>query len=114
MVAIVIRRGDVFVVQFFKDQARLGVVVRADLWRRSENVTLCQLTGSDQHFNLARSRVKVRDRAGTGTVEMVVEVDRLQTLPLARIGKYVDHLTVAEMRAIDDGLRLWLDLPESA
>ncbi len=86
------------------------MVVRADIWRKSDNVTLCQLTSSDEHFNLARTRVKVRDRAGAGTVEMVVEVDRLQTLPITRIGKYVDHLAISEMHAVDAGLRLWLNL----
>lgn len=105
-----IRRGDVFIARFFKDKARPGVVVRADVWRKSNNVTMCQLTELAEHFNLTRTRVRLRNREGTGTVQMVVQIDRVQTLPVHRIGQYVDHLTAAEMQAIDRGLRLWLDL----
>lgn len=63
--ALVIRRGDVFVARFFKDKACPGVVVRSDVWRKSDNVTMCQLTESAEQFNLARTRVQVRNREGT-------------------------------------------------
>ncbi|MGH8501578.1 MAG: type II toxin-antitoxin system PemK/MazF family toxin [Gammaproteobacteria bacterium] len=103
-----IKRGDVVWAKLFKDKTRRSVVVRSSRFHKSDNYTVCPISSSDKHFNLVRTYV---DPGMSGLdVRSVVETDRLQTVPGARIGKLVGRLTAAEMQAIDEGLRLWLDL----
>lgn len=102
----IIRRGDIVTVQFRGDRARLAVVVRSDLWRQSENFTLVPLTGSNKHFKAVRAYIRVRTSTGTGTVGLVAETDRMQWVPHGKIDRVVDHLTAAEMHALDRGLKI--------
>jgi len=103
-----VKRGDVVWAEIFKDKPRRCVVVRSSRFQTSENYTVCPISSSDKHFDLVR--VDVAPGVSGLEVRSVVETDRLQTLPVARLGKVVGRLTVAEMEAIDRSLRLWLDL----
>jgi mRNA-degrading endonuclease toxin of MazEF toxin-antitoxin module len=102
-------RGDVVTALFFKDKPRPGVVVRADRYIDSENVTLCPVTST-----LAGGPLRVRLMPGSSGLERESEIVpyRITTLPGHRVAGPVGHLSSAELRELGAVLRDWLDLDE--
>lgn len=104
-------RGDVVTALFFRDKARPGVVVRADRYIDSENVTLCPITST-----LAGGPLRVRMSPGPSGLARESEIVpyRVTTLPMNRVGAPIGHLFGAELRELSAVLRDWLDLDERA
>lgn len=104
-----LERGDLVTVLFFKEKPRPGVVVRADCYAQSENVTLCPVTST-----LAGGPLRVRVNPGMSGLEQESEVIpyRITTLPENRIGEYIGRLSKSQLRELDGILRDWLDLVE--
>ncbi len=102
-----LERGDVVTALFFKDKPRPGVVVRANRYAESENVTLCPLTGT-----LAGGPLRVRVMPGTSGLERESEIlpYRITTLPAHRVGDAIGHLSNTELQEMEAVLQDWLEL----
>lgn len=101
-------RGDIAWARFYKDKTRPGVVVRNDAYGGGNNITLCPLTGTvSGHF----LRPLVARGKGSGlTANSEVMVNRIATLPSARVQNLIGRVSAAEMRDIDTALTHWLGL----
>jgi len=82
---------------------RYAVVVQADAFRALSTVVVCPTSQSSPHATFHPEIVV--DHAPTRVLcEMTGAVDA------RRLGKQVGHLSLSEMRAVDDALGLVLDL----
>lgn len=102
-------RGDVVRTLFLKGQAGQALVIRADRYIGSENVTLCPVTST-----LAGGPLRVRVMPGQSGLERESEVVpyRIITLPGRRVGAPIGQLSSTEMRELNAVLRDWLNLDE--
>jgi mRNA interferase MazF len=82
---------------------RYAVVVQADDLLALSTVVVCPTSQSTRDASF-HPEVSIEDEASHVLCEMVGAVDA------RRLGRRVEHLTLDEMRAVDDGLLLVLDL----
>ncbi|MGH7806051.1 MAG: type II toxin-antitoxin system PemK/MazF family toxin [Candidatus Binatia bacterium] len=73
------------------------------------SVTLCPLTTDVEPARMFR--VGLAPAPATGLrVASAIMVDKVQTLPRARLRSRIGALDVATMRTVDEALRVWLGL----
>ena len=104
------RRGDLVTVALQGDygKPRPALVVQADLLKDLESVVLCPVTSELRN---AVFRVTLEPNAANGlrTLSQVM-VDKLSTLPRARISKPFGRLDEDRMKAVDRALLLVVGL----
>lgn len=103
-------RGDVHVLEAARRRGRVqqgrrfGVIVQADDLLALSTVVVCPTSRSTQPARF-HPEVTVQDETTRVMCEMVGAVDA------RALGEHVGHLTLAELRDVDDALALVLDLP---
>jgi len=106
------KRGDIIILAPLSpfNKIRPGLIVQAELFAETENVTIALITS-----DLSRTtglRIPISPTAGNGLRKpSEVMVDNLQTAPLNRIGALIGAAEPEVMRRVDIALRLFLGLP---
>ena len=102
-----LERGHLVTALFFNDKPSTWVVVRANRYAQSDNITLCPITST-----LAGGPLRVRVTPGESGLETESEIlpYRITTLPGHRVGDPIGRLSNSELRAMDCVLRDWLEL----
>jgi mRNA interferase MazF len=107
-----ISRGDVVIAAAPGDygKPRPAVVVQSDLFNPTHaSVVVCPITSLVMDAPLFR--IALAPSAASGIrAESQVMIDKVMALKRERIRKQVGRLRAAEMRAIEQALRLWLGL----
>jgi mRNA interferase MazF len=107
-----LKRGDVVVGVASRDygKPRRAVVVQSDFFSETHaSITLCPITS--HLIDAPLFRIPVGPGAGTGlkTASQVM-VDKVMSVPRARVAKKAGRLPVAALQLVDDALRLWLGI----
>ena len=100
------KRGDLVTVSLQGDygKPRPALVVQTDLLEDLESVVLCPVTSD---LRTAAFRVTLEPTPGNGLRELSqVMVDKLSTVPRAKVSAAFGSLTVEKMRAVDRALLL--------
>lgn len=89
---------------------RPAVIVQADLFNDArDTLTVCLITGELIDASLFRVRLEPGpDNRLTKPSDVMI--DKLMTLKKDRLGTPLGHLTAAQLHAVNDALRRWLDL----
>lgn len=109
-----ISRGDVVIAAAAGDygKPRPAVVVQSDLFNPTHaSIVVCPLTSLLVDAPLFRLAIAPSTANGIKT-ESQVMIDKVMALKRERIRRRVGRLPPAEMRAIEQALRLWLGLEE--
>lgn len=103
------RRGDVVTVALQGDfgKPRLAVIVQSDLFEDIPTVTLVAFTSHLQDAELLRHTVAPSAENGLKLVSQAM-VDKLSTLPRAKVGAVVGRLDPVDMEAINQRLAVFL------
>ena len=89
---------------------RPAVVVQSDLFNPTHaSVTICPITTDCVDAPLFRVTVAAGARTGLRRMSQVM-VDKVVSVPRARIGTEIGRCTEAEIEAVDRALRGWLAL----
>jgi mRNA interferase MazF len=108
-----LRRGDLVVAAFGRDLAkpRPGVVVQSDPFvTYHSSVVLCPVSSTLTAGLLYRVRLRHEETEGLKQ-DSEVMVDKLGAVEKIRIRQRIGRLTPDQMAAVDQVLRIWLDLP---
>ncbi len=100
------KRGDLVTVSLQGDygKPRPALIVQTDLLEELESVVLCPVTSD---LRTAAFRVTVEPTPGNGLRELSqVMVDKLSTVPRAKVSVAFGSLTAEKMRAVDKALML--------
>ena len=107
------KRGSIVVVAAkgaYTGKPRPAVVVQSDLFNPTHaSVTICPLTTDCVDAPLFRVTVTAGARTGLRRMSQVM-VDKVASVPRARIGSEIGRCTEAEIEAVDRALRGWLSL----
>jgi mRNA interferase MazF len=109
-----ISRGDVVIAAAPGDygKPRPAVVVQSDLFNSTHaSIVLCPITSLVIDAPLFRLSITPSASNGMKT-ESQVMIDKVMALKRERIRRRVGRLTAAEMRAVEQSLRLWLGLEQ--
>jgi mRNA interferase MazF len=109
-----ISRGDVVIAAAPGDygKPRPAVVVQSDLFNSTHaSIVLCPITSLVIDSPLFRLSITPSASNGMKT-ESQVMIDKVMALKRERIRRRVGRLTAAEMRAVEQSLRLWLGLEQ--
>ena len=107
-----LRRGDVAIVIAPGDygKARPALVLQSDVFQETESVVVALIT-SDKRPGSALFRKAIAPSDGNGLRRRSdVMLDKLVSLPRAKIGEAIGHLTSAEMSEITASLVLFLGM----
>jgi mRNA interferase MazF len=106
-------RGAVVIVaakSAYTGKPRPAVVVQADLFNPTHaSITVCPITSDCVDAPLFRITLPSGDRTGLTTTSQVM-VDKVVSMPRAGVVRQVGRCNSDELQAVDDALRLWLDL----
>ncbi len=100
------KRGDLVTVSLQGDygKPRPALIVQTDLLEELERVVLCPVTSD---LRTAAFRVTLEPTPGNGLRELSqVMVDKLSTVPRAKVSAAFGSLTAEQMRAVDRALLL--------
>lgn len=106
------RRGDLVIAAFPGEygKPRPAVVVQTSVTSDSHpSLTLCPLTTELNQFPAFRIRIAPSSATGL-RVESDVMVDKIQTLPRAKVRARIGSLGAEDVRFLDTALRVWLGL----
>ena len=93
----------------FAGKPRPALVVRNDMFQGFTTIVLCPITS--QLTGALPIRVALPHNERTGLVKSSeVEIDKIQALHIDKVRQTIGYASEAEMLAVDDALRLWLDL----
>jgi mRNA interferase MazF len=104
-------RGDVVVLVLPRayGKPRPGVIVQSDLYQGHASLTVLPISTTEVEDNLVR--VLVAPRADNGLVEpSFVMVDKIQTVPVGKVGQRIGRLPDDLMQEIDRALTLFLGI----
>lgn len=111
------RRGDVCLAVLSptrgSEQAGLRPVVivsREGINRFSPNVIAAPVTGLEHKTRIYPSQVVVRAGAGGLTKDSVVLCEQVRAISKERLSRHLGHLPAPTMTAVDEALRIALDL----
>jgi mRNA interferase MazF len=97
-------RGD------FSGKPRPGLIVQSDLFNgRHPSVTVCPISTAMTDDRMYRVGLQP-DPSNNLNRYSEVEVDKVQAVWLSRLGRKIGLASDEQMQAVDDALRLWLDL----
>ena len=107
------KRGAIVVVAArgaYTGKPRPALVVQSDLFNPTHaSVTVCPITTDCVDAPLFRLTLPPGARTGLREVSQVM-IDKIVSVPRAAISQEIGTCTVAELDAVDDGLRRWLEL----
>jgi mRNA interferase MazF len=94
----------------FSGKPRPGLIVQSDLFNEYHpSVSVCPITSGLTGDHLFR--VLLNKNAGNGLeADSEIEIDKVQSVKMDRVDKYVGAITDEEIDIVDGALRLWLDL----
>jgi mRNA interferase MazF len=108
-----VTRGDIVIVATkgaYTGKPRPAVVVQSARFNPTHaSVTVCPITSDCIDAPLFRVAVPPGDRTGLAVPSQVM-ADKVVSVPRSSIAQGVGRCDTAEMHAIDDALRAWLDL----
>lgn len=94
----------------YTGKPRPALVVQADLFNPTHaSITVCPITSDCVDAPLFRVMLAPGDRTGLSTASQVM-VDKVVSVPRAAIVREVGRCDVEQLAAVDDALRVWLDL----
>ena len=106
-------RGDLVVSVFQGDfgKPRPALVVQSDLFNPDHGSTvLCPLTSDLTRQGMFRVSLPAADTPGLRT-DSEIMIDKMTVMARSRIRQRIGRLTPEQMGAVDQALRIWLDLP---
>jgi mRNA interferase MazF len=107
------KRGAIVVVAAkgaYTGKPRPAVVVQSDLFNPTHSsITICPITSDCVDAPLFRLALPAGPRTGLKAQSQIM-VDKIVTVPRARVGAELGHCSSVELDAIDDGLRRWLGM----
>ena len=107
------KRGDVVVVAArgaSSGKPRPAVVVQLDLFNETHaSLTLCLITSELRNAPLFRIALEPSERNGLNRASQVM-VDKVFSATRENIGRNIGELDTADLRRVDEALRLWLQL----
>ncbi len=93
----------------FSGKLRPALVVRNDQFAGFPTIVLCPVTSHLTGAIPVRIPLPCNERTGLEK-SSEVEIDKIQALQIGRVRETIGHANGEEMVAVDDALRLWLDL----
>lgn len=105
------KRGDLVLVALpgAFGKPRPALVVQSDLFAAHPSVTICLLTTHLQPTPLFRHRIEPNPENGLTCVSQV-QIDKLMTLPRAKLGQVIGRLTKQQKQEITQLLALWVGI----
>lgn len=107
------KRGAIVVVAAkgaYTVKPRPAVVVQSDLFNPTHaSVTICPITSDFVDAPLFRLPLPPGPRTGLKAVSQIM-VDKIVSVPRSAVTGAIGQCDAAELEAIDDGLRRWLEL----
>lgn len=107
------KRGDVVVVAArgaYTGKPRPALVVQSDLFNDTHSsLTICPVTSDVIDASLFRVALPPGDRTGLQSPSQVM-VDKVVSVPRSAVGDTIGQCDNAELDAVSDALRRWLDL----
>jgi mRNA interferase MazF len=107
------KRGDIYTFVGkgdFSSKPRPGLIVQSDLFNAYHpSISVCPITSSLTGDYLFRVPM-VRTEGNGLEADSEIQIDKLQAVRKARLGKFVGTLSGDELDVVDEALRLWLDL----
>lgn len=106
------RRGEIWTVAGgagYAGKPRPAVIVQDDRFGATNSVTLCALSSDDVESPLLRLPVKPSATNGL-RVDCQLMLDKVTTVPRARLGRKVGHLDGADLLRLNRGLVVFLGL----
>ncbi|MDO3377958.1 type II toxin-antitoxin system PemK/MazF family toxin [Geoalkalibacter halelectricus] len=88
---------------------RPALIVQSDLFAAHPSVTICLLTSHPQPTPLFRHTIEPNPENGLTTVSQI-QVDKLMTLPRAKLGQVIGRLTKQQMQEVTQLLALWVGI----
>ena len=108
-----ITRGDIVVVATrgqYSGKPRPALVVQADVFNDTHSsLTVCPITSDTIEAPLFRVDISADSKTGL-RVRSQVMVDKVVSVPRASLAKTIGHCERAELKAVDEAIRRWLDL----
>ena len=108
-----VTRGTVVIVAArgaYTGKPRPALVVQADLFNPTHaSITVCLITSDCIDAPLFRVTLPPGDRTGLSAPSQVM-VDKLVSVPRAAIVREIGRCDSDQLAAVDDALRLWLNL----
>lgn len=107
------KRGAIVVVAArgaYTGKPRPALVVQSDLFNPTHaSVTICPITSDCVDAPLFRLTLPPGSRTGLRAVSQVM-IDKIVSVPRAAVSEEIDECDPAEIEAVDDSLRRWLQL----
>ena len=106
------RRGEIWTIAGGPDYAgkpRPAVIVQSDLFDATNSVTLCAFTTDPTAAPLVRLPVIPTDKNGLANASSLM-VDKLTTVPRAKLGRRLGHLDPADMVRLERAVLVFLGL----
>jgi mRNA interferase MazF len=108
-----VKRGAIVVVAArgaYTGKPRPALVVQSDLFNPTHaSLTLCPITTDCVDAPLFRLTLPPGSRTGLRAVSQVM-IDKIVSVPRAAVTEEIGECNAAELAAVDDGLRRWLQL----
>jgi mRNA interferase MazF len=106
-------RGEIYAVAGrgdFANKPRPGLVVQSDLFNPAHpSVTVCPVSSTLTSERLYRIPV-IHDAVNGLKWDSEIEVDKVQSVWIARVGQRIGVVSESVMAEVDEALRRWLDL----
>lgn len=93
----------------FSGKPRPALLVRNDQFAGFPTIVLCPVTSHLTGAVPVRIPLPCNDRTGLDK-SSEVEIDKIQAVQIGRVRETIGHASDEEMLAVDDALRVWLDL----
>jgi len=108
-----VKRGDLVVIALPGDygKPRPALIIQSNLFSAHPSVTICLLTSHILQTPLFRFFVEPSAANGL-TVPSQVQIDKMMTIPLEKIGRIIGKLSHQQMYEITKLLALWIGVAE--
>ena len=106
------KRGEVWTVSgggAYAGKPRLAVIVQEDRFDSTSSITLCVFTTDPTEAPLLRMLIEPTDRNGLSRASRLM-VDKVTTVPKARLGKRIGKLTDEDVVRLNRALTVFLGL----
>jgi mRNA interferase MazF len=103
------RRGDLISVALVRDygKPRPAIIVQSDDLERLESVTVVPLTSDRMSLEVFRVLLQPSDQNGLRQTSQVM-IDKIATLPRAKTGSFIGHVSDEDMALVDRALAAFL------
>jgi len=110
------KRGEIWTVaggSAYTGKPRPCVIVQEDTFDATQSITICAFTSDAPKAPLFRVRVEPDEQNGLGTPSSLM-VDKISTVPKARIGTHIGHLADEDLLRLNQAMIVFLGLARSA